>query len=94
MFNLFKFFRNDLQTPLIFPESVVSEAITALNSQAEVFNDVIISVQNLATECDEFTKYCRRNGAKDDEMPDSAAAEELEGYTKSAYEACIKYGFF
>jgi TATA-binding protein-associated factor len=83
--------RNDLQTPLIFPESVVSEAITALNSQAEVFNDVIISVQNLATECDEFTKYCRRNGAKDDEMPDSAAAEELEGYTKSAYEACIKY---
>uniref|UniRef100_A0AC34FFV3 60S ribosomal protein L13 n=1 Tax=Panagrolaimus sp. ES5 TaxID=591445 RepID=A0AC34FFV3_9BILA len=83
--------RNDLQTPIIFPEAAVSEAVTALSSQPEVFNDVIISVQNLATECDEFTRYCRRNGAKEDDMPDTAAAEELEGYTKAAYNACMKF---
>lgn len=84
-------FRPDSTTPSVFPESVLAEALNALNSPPEVFNDVMSSVQNLASECDEFTRYCRRYGAKEDEMPNSAAAEELEAYTKAAYDACMKY---
>ncbi|KAE9549428.1 hypothetical protein FO519_007361 [Halicephalobus sp. NKZ332] len=83
--------RQDLQNPLIFPELVIIEAMNALNSPPEVFNDVLNSVQNLTQECNEFMRYCKRNGAKEEDMPDGSLANELETYTKTAFDACMKY---
>ena len=83
--------RQDLESPLIFPDLVVVEGMNALNSPPEVFNDVLNSVQNLTQECNEFMRYCKRNGAKEDDMPDGSLANELETYTKTAYDACMKY---
>uniref|UniRef100_A0A7E4ZXR5 TATA-binding protein-associated factor n=1 Tax=Panagrellus redivivus TaxID=6233 RepID=A0A7E4ZXR5_PANRE len=77
--------------PLIFPEVAVREAIEALGTPTGGLVEVNNSIQNLHHESNEFLSYCRRHGAKEEDLPDASLANQLEPYVKTALEACMKH---